>query len=89
MDNSRLFDFLDLKVRQEFVGSSSPDALASSAASVYFNAAALETALSYISGAIVKSEVKTYEANKEVKGQLYKLLNCSPNPNQNASEFWT
>lgn len=89
MDNSRLFDFLDLKVRQEFVGTMPSEAVCESAASVYFKSAALETALSYISGAIVKSEVKTYAKNAEEKGTLYRLLNCSPNPNQNASEFWT
>lgn len=89
MASSRLLDFIGLQVTHEIIGATDGEAVADKAASLYFKSAALEAALSYIAGAIVKSEIKTYESNVESKGTLYRLLNCQPNPNQNASEFWT
>ncbi len=44
-------------------------------------------ASSYISNALSKCEIKTYEKGRSVKGELYYALNVSPNPNQNASHF--
>ena len=52
-----------------------------------FRELALHIAISYIANAISKCEFKTYENNEEVKNELYYLLNVSPNPNQNSSEF--
>lgn len=48
---------------------------------------ALHIAISYIANALSKCEIKTYENGKEAHGKLYYLLNQSPNPNQNASQF--
>lgn len=48
---------------------------------------AMEIAVGYIANTISQCEIKTYEAGEEVKGQLYYLLNVSPNPNQNSSQL--
>ena len=48
---------------------------------------ALFIAISYIANTISKCEIKTYEGGKEVKGELYYMLNVNPNPNQNSSQF--
>lgn len=52
-----------------------------------FKELALHIAISYIANALSKCEIKTYESGKETKGEFYYLLNVSPNPNQNASQF--
>lgn len=44
-------------------------------------------AATYISNTIGKCEIKVFNDNKEVKDQLYYLLNVSPNINENASQF--
>lgn len=54
----------------------------------YFKELALYTAISYIANAISKCEIKTYVKGEEVKEKAYYIFNYSPNPNQNASEFW-
>lgn len=48
---------------------------------------ALHIAISYIANTLSKCEIKTFEDGKEVKGKLYYLLNVSPNPNENSSQF--
>lgn len=48
---------------------------------------ALHIGISYIANALSKCEFKTYEEGKEVKKDLYYMLNVSPNPNENASQF--
>lgn len=48
---------------------------------------ALYIAVSYVSNALSKCEIRTYENGKPVKGELYWALNYSPNPNQNGSSF--
>ena len=48
---------------------------------------ALHIGISYIANALSKCEFKTYENNEEVKGKLYYMLNISPNPNENSSQF--
>lgn len=48
---------------------------------------AMEIAVGYIASTISQCEIKTYEEGEEVKGQLYYLLNVSPNPNQNSSQL--
>lgn len=88
MANMTLLDFIGLKVRYSETMDTTNSSLVDNAASVYFKSAALETAIGMIAGAIVKSELKTYEGGEETKGNLYRLLNIQPNPNQNASQFW-
>lgn len=48
---------------------------------------ALHIGISYIANALSKCEFKTYEKNEEVRGKLYYMLNVSPNPNENSSQF--
>lgn len=50
---------------------------------------ALQTAISYVSGAVSKCEFRVYDENgKEDKtSPLYYLLNVSPNPNQSSAQF--
>lgn len=54
---------------------------------IAFKELALHIAISFIANTLSKCEIKTYEDGKETKGLLYYLLNVSPNPNQNASQF--
>lgn len=49
---------------------------------------AFEICVQRIAAAISKCEFRTYKSGKEMKGELYYLLNVRPNPNQNATEFW-
>lgn len=48
---------------------------------------AMHIAISYIANTISQCEIKTYEGGEEVQKELYYLLNVSPNPNQNSSQF--
>lgn len=52
-----------------------------------FKELALQIGISYIANTLSKCEFKTYEKGEEVKGKLYYMLNVSPNPNQNSSQF--
>lgn len=52
-----------------------------------FKELALHIGVSYIANTLSKCEFKTYEKGEEVKGKLYYMLNVSPNPNQNSSQF--
>ena len=52
-----------------------------------FKELALHIGISYIANTLSKCEFRTFEKDKEVKGKLYYMLNVSPNPNQNASQF--
>lgn len=84
-----LQDFLGLTIknaRGEPI-SFNDDSAALNAASVYFKAAAIDTAVSYISGALSKCEIKTFQNQEETRGELYHLFNFQPNPNQNAVQF--
>lgn len=58
------------------------------AASFATRSLALYIATSYIANAISKCEIKVFRKGRAVKDELYWALNVSPNPNQNASEFW-
>ena len=62
--------------------------VAESAAAAYFKACALATAASYKANAITMSEFRVYEHGEEVHDTMWHRLNYSPNPNQNASQFW-
>lgn len=52
-----------------------------------FTELAFYIAVSYYADTISNCEFKTYESGEEVKGELYYMLNVSPNPNQNAAQF--
>lgn len=52
-----------------------------------FKELALHIGISYIANTLSKCEFKTYEKGKEVQNQLYYMLNVSPNPNENSSQF--
>ena len=54
---------------------------------IYFKELGLQIAISYIANTISKCEFKVYEKGKEVKNELYYMLNVNPNPNQNSSQF--
>lgn len=54
---------------------------------IAFKELALHIAISYIANTLSKCEFKTYENGKEVQNKLYYMLNVSPNPNQNSSQF--
>lgn len=58
-------------------------------AEVYYKELALNSAINLMAKAISNSEFKTYKDKKEIKGDNYYLFNVEPNPNQNATEFWT
>lgn len=83
MRKYNLFNFLEKKVSNaEF------DAICANVLNeVAFRELALHIAISYIANALSKCEYKTYEKGEEVKGKLYYLLNISPNPNENSSQF--
>lgn len=52
-----------------------------------FKELALYIGISYIANTLSKCEFKTYENGEEVKNRLYYMLNVSPNPNENSSQF--
>ena len=57
-------------------------------AELYYKELAVFTATSLISNAISRSEVKTFQGGKAVKGDDYYHLNVSPNKNETSSLFW-
>lgn len=42
----------------------------------------------YLSALVSKCRVRTYMQYKELRGEEWYLLNISPNPHENATEFW-
>lgn len=52
-----------------------------------FKELALYIGISYIANTLSKCEFKTYENGEEVQNRLYYMLNISPNPNENSSQF--
>ena len=52
-----------------------------------FKELALFIGVSYIANTLSKCEFKVFEKGVEVKNRLYYMLNISPNPNQNSSQF--
>lgn len=52
-----------------------------------FKELALHIGISYIANTLSKCEFRTYKNGEEVQDKLYYLLNVSPNPNQNSSQF--
>lgn len=54
---------------------------------IAFKELALFIGISYIANTLSKCEFKTFENGKETRGRLWYMLNVSPNPNQNSSQF--
>lgn len=52
-----------------------------------FKELSLHIGVSLIANTISKCEFKTYEKGEEVQNKLYYMLNVSPNPNENSSQF--
>lgn len=76
-----LFSFLERKMAMsDIVAQKLADQLA-------FKELALQIGISYIANTLSKCEFKVYENGKEAKNKLYYMLNVSPNPNQNSSQF--
>ena len=76
-----LFNFMERKVlASEIVSQKLPEQLA-------FKELAMFIGISYIANAISKCEFKVYEDGQEARNKLYYMLNVSPNPNQNSSQF--
>ena len=83
MAKFNLFDFLDKKVSNAKI-----DTIAEKVISeLCFRELALHIGISYIANTLSKCEIKTFENGEETKGKLYYLLNISPNPNENSSQF--
>lgn len=83
MRKYNLFNFLEKRVSSSDVSTIAVEALEQAAVKEL----ALHIAISYIANTLSKCEIKTYENGEETKGLMYYLLNVSPNPNQNASQF--
>lgn len=76
-----LFNFMERKMAMsDLVAQKLADQLA-------FKELALFIGISYIANTLSKCEFKVYENGKEAKNKLYYMLNVSPNPNQNSSQF--
>lgn len=78
-----LFDFFDKKVKTAEIRTVTQNTLEQ----LSFKELALHIAISYIANTLSKCEFKTYEDGLEKKDMLYYILNVSPNPNQNSSQF--
>ena len=84
-----ILEFLSLRVRTPDVAKAEGGTVtAEGAASVYFKGAAIATAVSYKANALALSTIRVFDCGKEVRDNLWYKLNYSPNPNQNASQFW-
>ena len=83
MRKYNIFNFLEKKVDSADITTITAEVLEQLAVKEL----ALHIAISYIANTLSKCEIKTYENGEETKGMMYYLLNVSPNPNQNASQF--
>jgi HK97 family phage portal protein len=83
-----LFEFLSLKIKNSDVEPTSSTVVSDAAATAFFKASAIETAISYKANALSMSNFRVFEKHQETQGKLWYLLNYSPNPNQNSSHFW-
>lgn len=83
MRKLNLFNFLEKKIDAAEISAVTVKMMEQAA----FKELALHIAISFIANTLSKCEIKTYENNEETKGLFYYLLNVSPNPNQNASQF--
>lgn len=78
-----LFNFLEKKVEVAEISPVTQKLLDQ----IAFKEIALHIAISYIANTMSKCEFKTFENGTEVQNKLYYMLNVSPNPNQNSSQF--
>lgn len=83
MRKFNLFNFLEKKMEVAEISPASQKLLDQLA----FKELALYIGVSYIANTLSKCEFKTYNNGEEVKDKLYYMLNVSPNPNQNSSQF--
>lgn len=83
MRKYNLFNFLDKKVNNAEIETVTSKMLEQ----VAFRELALHIAISYIANTLSKCEFKVFENNEETQNEFYYLLNVSPNPNQNSSQF--
>lgn len=83
MRKFNLFNFLEKKMEVSEISPVTQKILDQLA----FKELALHIGVSYIANTMSKCEFKTFENGKEVKNKLYYMLNVSPNPNQNSSQF--
>ncbi|EGC8431293.1 phage portal protein [Listeria monocytogenes] len=78
-----LFNFMEKKIEVAEISPVTQKMLDQMA----FKELALHIGISYIANTLSKCEFKVYENGEEVKNKLYYMLNVSPNPNQNSSQF--
>lgn len=78
-----LFNFMEKKIEVAEISPVTQKMLDQMA----FKELALHIGISYIANTLSKCEFKVYEKGEEVKNKLYYMLNVSPNPNQNSSQF--
>lgn len=83
-------DFLGLSIKTSKIKPAEGSAAsADEAAMLYFKAAATETAIGYVANAIASCEMRVMERGQPKRGQLYRLLNVRPNPDQSAAQMWS
>ena len=80
-----LMDFLGANINK---GKIVDDVIENELQEIYYKELAIQTAITLISNAISKCEIKVYEKNKEVKNKLYYTLNVEANKNENSSQLW-
>ena len=78
-----LFNFLERKIEASEISPVTQKLLDQLA----FKELALYIGISYIANTLSKCEFRTYENGQEVQNKLYYMLNVSPNPNENSSQF--
>lgn len=79
-----LFNFMEKKIEAAEISPVTQKILDQ----IAFKELALHIAISYIANTLSKCEFRVYENGKEAdKSRLYYMLNVSPNPNQNSSQF--
>lgn len=79
-----IFSFVEKKVKMAELVNVTAEGVATQ---LYFKDLALQIGISYYANAISKCEFKVFEGGESVKNDLYYMLNVSPNPNQNSSQF--
>lgn len=85
----KAIDFLGLRVTQAEIEPAAGGSVESKlAATTYFKAIALATAISYKANALAMCLFRVYKNGKEVNDDLWYRLNVEPNDNQNAAQFW-
>lgn len=82
-----IFSFLERRVSMAELEKELSVIAGNAAGQYHFKELGLNIAISYIANTISKCEFKVYEKGKEVKNELYYMLNVNPNPNQNSSQF--